>query len=677
MDKSDSIQVSFVVTSLKDNKHPFEATSYHWGLWDSGHSIRVLSSNATKPAAKPAEYLKAIVLKMIKPRILVKDNLYTLLRRFRRKDRPVLLWIDALCIDQTHSEEKNLQVSKMAEIYSKAENVYIWLGEGDGKDTDALNFTKRILDLTDLDQTITDPCYVPRWNALSNLMKRPWFSRRWVIQEFALARNAMAIFVAKFDSVREVFRASKRYDIPEDLGEVVVLGANVLVNASSNLFRRSAMGGDALVRAASLDTLMADLSSFEAIDPRDTVYALLSIAKEYSPANKAYRASVMSSQGDKASLIQADYSKSTKNVYIDFTDYCISSGSLDIICRPWVPTVKLKQYVSWVKRPGDLEADFPSWLPHLSEAANGGPEDKFNGRVNGDTFVGLPDNKFYKAPRPTRAKFWLGRASESDVKRALQGGNGAQHDENTTKKEVPKSQASRAMSQSLPAVNGAGNVRSSKISASDYIGIGKKVKPVPPPKPIYYGILSVRGLQIDTIWQVSPRVVEGIVGRECLKMGGWQLSQEVLREVPEELWRTMIADRGPIGRNVPSWYHRAYLHCLANSTTNGDLNTEVLIKEAEPSMVVEFLKRVQRAVWNGVFIRSKEKKLFELSPWRTEPGDIICILLGCSVPVILRKHEHKNRASMSYYKLIGEAYIHSMMDGEALMNKSEAEFSPL
>lgn len=38
------------------------------------------------------------------------------------------LWIDALCIDQDNINERNHQVQQMGEIFTRAEQVYIWLG---------------------------------------------------------------------------------------------------------------------------------------------------------------------------------------------------------------------------------------------------------------------------------------------------------------------------------------------------------------------------------------------------------------------------------------------------------------------------------------------------------------------------------------------------------------------
>jgi hypothetical protein len=53
------------------------------------------------------------------------------LQQLRDEKRPVMLWIDALCIDQTNLEERSEQVKMMARIYSQASQVVVWLGESD------------------------------------------------------------------------------------------------------------------------------------------------------------------------------------------------------------------------------------------------------------------------------------------------------------------------------------------------------------------------------------------------------------------------------------------------------------------------------------------------------------------------------------------------------------------
>jgi len=60
---------------------------------------------------------------------MVSPNLESALRRFRHESSPRTLWIDALCIDQNElSKEPQTQIPNMAQIYSQASQVYIWLG---------------------------------------------------------------------------------------------------------------------------------------------------------------------------------------------------------------------------------------------------------------------------------------------------------------------------------------------------------------------------------------------------------------------------------------------------------------------------------------------------------------------------------------------------------------------
>jgi hypothetical protein len=47
-------------------------------------------------------------------------------------------------------------------------------------------------------------------------------------------------------------------------------------------------------------------------------------------------------------------------------------------------------------------------------------------------------------------------------------------------------------------------------------------------------------------------------------------------------------------------------------------------------------------------------------PNETQVGDVVCVLFGCSVPVILRKTLYQS------YTFVGETYLHGFMDAEAI-----------
>jgi hypothetical protein len=58
--------------------------------------------------------------------------------------------------------------------------------------------------------------------------------------------------------------------------------------------------------------------------------------------------------------------------------------------------------------------------------------------------------------------------------------------------------------------------------------------------------------------------------------------------------------------------------------------------------------------------------LIGMAPQRANKHDIICVLFGCSVPVMLRK-----RALQEEYEFIGECYVDGFMNGEALSQVRE------
>ncbi|KAI2624971.1 heterokaryon incompatibility protein-domain-containing protein, partial [Hypoxylon sp. NC1633] len=61
-------------------------------------------------------------------RFAVTTNLYHILTALRHEHTTQTIWIDAICINQSNNKEKAHQVRLMGEIYSKAKETIIWLG---------------------------------------------------------------------------------------------------------------------------------------------------------------------------------------------------------------------------------------------------------------------------------------------------------------------------------------------------------------------------------------------------------------------------------------------------------------------------------------------------------------------------------------------------------------------
>ena len=189
---------------------------------------------------------------------------------------------------------------------------------------------------------------------------------------------------------------------------------------------------------------------------------------------------------------------------------------------------------------------------------------------------------------------------------------------------------------------------------------------------------------------------------------------------PEMFWRTLVADRGDDGLDPPSFFLRACREAAGRGLASGSLNTIELINQGRSSIISDFLRRVQSVIWNRSMMTTKCGTIGIVQK-HVRPGDLICILYGCSVPVIFRQHaksipdleleqqedeaESRLEAAMRiqrwwrfkkkgqrefesvhvdafpqprtgirkgdedrefWYEFIGECYVHGMMDGDAI-----------
>lgn len=326
----------------------------------------------------------------------VTENLEAALRHLRYTNKIRLLWIDALCINQGDIKERSLQVMRMGDIFSRAANVCIWLGEAADRSDEAMDFVEQVSHLGKLDKLIRDRSLVGTWQALAMLMRRSWFSRRWVLQEVAYSRkatvycgtkhskwldfsDAVALFGEKFNEINLLFGPSEhQFDESGNrmsLGNVRKVAAHAFVTTLNYIIRKSA-DGRVIQRLCTMETLISDVALLQVSDPRDTVYAIMTLAIDVKQPKEP-----------------VDYSKSVKQVCKDLIDHTVNSfGSLDIICRPWAPA----------------SPDLPSWIPTISRHAFASGSD--GRRINADTLVGSPTRPIYNAG----GKFLRAKALFSD-----------------------------------------------------------------------------------------------------------------------------------------------------------------------------------------------------------------------------------------------------------------------
>ncbi|KAH6674676.1 heterokaryon incompatibility protein-domain-containing protein [Halenospora varia] len=137
--------------------------------------------------------------------IKVTTNLKAALLRLKKSECKVL-WIDAVCINQEDAEEKSHQILQMGAIYRKAATTIAWIGEESSTSGLAFdlieNFWQRKRELlpksifNKKDSTTLNTLLVARLSdegkavsAFLILLRQPYWRRIWIIQELALSQT--------------------------------------------------------------------------------------------------------------------------------------------------------------------------------------------------------------------------------------------------------------------------------------------------------------------------------------------------------------------------------------------------------------------------------------------------------------------------------------------------------
>lgn len=160
----------FLETVSLDDNPQFEALSYTWG-----------DPNLTRP------------IKLEDRKWYATINLEAGLRYLRSPSEDIVIWVDALCINQLSVDERNSQVLLMKTIFSNAKRVRVWLGEPTRGSDDALLILEDLghrIPFRDIRLDGKEP-NEKHAEYLDELSKRPWWNRVWVQQEYILAKDVM------------------------------------------------------------------------------------------------------------------------------------------------------------------------------------------------------------------------------------------------------------------------------------------------------------------------------------------------------------------------------------------------------------------------------------------------------------------------------------------------------
>jgi hypothetical protein len=288
-----------------DSQIDFDALSYTWGTTKAADTVIVNDW--------PLE---------------ITQNLNLALRHLRHPEQARVMWIDALCINQQDIDERNYQVPLMGSIYAGATQITVWLGPA----ADESDLVMEVIRSSDM-QDVNPFCLSID---ILRLMSRSWWTRVWVIQEVALAQRAVIhcgmqsiphddflvgleractwCGITKLKNQSEVDDAARKLSHSEDLLEFLprALSGPVFTHIQNGMPVVEWMYyslGECWCLQSKHQSLMLNKDRsgmpfsklwrmsrhFLATDPRDKVYALLSmVSLSGQPIYPDYRKSVVS-----------------------------------------------------------------------------------------------------------------------------------------------------------------------------------------------------------------------------------------------------------------------------------------------------------------------------------------------------------------------------------------------
>ncbi|CAG9990592.1 unnamed protein product [Clonostachys byssicola] len=379
--ESDPVSLSLATVAL-DSVPDYEAISYCWG--QATDQRQVTCNGAT---------------------LSITNSLFTGLVAFRRPDQPRLLWADAICINQDDLVEKRDQVLLMPDIYSQAKRVLVWLGIADDpvygrvplnvvdsiqealqmipefnpEDASGMIATVQALyeDSKRLREQGKPNLLDHDWLPLRALVARPWFRRKWMIQEISLAKEVLvhvgndvqlpwlnigqlmfSIGILNIDraaglqidkALNPIHQGDRDGTLREPIGGEGE--AKKTVNRSTFSFTAALQCAAAIYmvqlfrHAGTLVDGIVVAQLFECTDPRDHVYSLLSLISS-------------------GPTIQPDYEATLSEVFRRFAKAMLVEGqSLKIL------SLAPNKHLFYEPDPKEVEG-LPSWVPDLRNIDN-------------------------------------------------------------------------------------------------------------------------------------------------------------------------------------------------------------------------------------------------------------------------------------------------------------------
>lgn len=638
----------------------FKPVSYTWGQEEATSCIWVEGVEGVDAAEPGSAVLRCIP---------IRPNLERLLKQFRRENDGVPLWVDALCINQEDHHEKGFQVRHMDEVY-RARQVLIWLGDRSETSDVAIDFIEdwkpfqREKKFSAGSDFINNTVMPQQWSALWDLIGRPWFSRRWIVQECVLSDHKhvyigdrhfcweyLISLVLLMESTNHDAGLRKTSNVCSDLvghcsngptreASHYVPDSPDRIESLKSLQRAYSIFHSAEAANLTLEKLVDDFCGFFSQDPRDGIYAFLSLATDTTDSEWV-----------------PDYSpeNSATHVYAQATRHIIrQTGSLDIICRS-NPQYN-DHHHSWI----------PWFGPSVITLQDGHSHTVHGYKKKSLTTFGQPLGSTRRLRRCCHAVCDGCDAPIRGVRHKCERCRDFDFCDGCVKHASTSHEADHSFRR-IPPKFGVYNT-----SAGTRINIGSEAELSG--LPLTEGrhmTLDARGWFVDTVSQVGSWiktshesdgvsfVVDWSILRDTDAVKAGRLSDGFFRAITGNR-RVEIVQGADVMEEQISCVPKAWLQAVKDVC-----QTESVLPGSD----------FQEQILTSMLVMASGPRWFAMTgksmgfvPAGTEPGDAVCILAGCTVPVVLRK---RTCESDQDWFLVGECYIEGLMEGE-FMREMEA-----
>ena len=566
----------------------------------------------------------------------VSENVVAALRALRYQGKTRTLWVEATCVDQNNLAERSSQLQLKSQIFERATAVIVWLGSGTIKTHETFRFIERHIESTsspvkaevDWDDayghTITE-------NIAEDILHRKWWQWAPAVQEVTVSAN----MVIKCGSSSVPW--NDFLDLIQWLRSRGVEASRLLSGRSldsMNTIRRTYASG----ARQDLSQLILRLSLFESPDPRDKLFSALGVRERGA--------------GQSPLL---DYAKSLLEVHLDVIDACLHDDrSLDFLSLAGLGEARTLQS-SWLPELHRLQ---PTWRPkdilakpsfsNLIASAPSHPASSFAaaaGNKSVDVHIGLSAGRHILAATgivvdlieivPTSS---LGRSTPSLLKTW----------------EIVLSYAFGTLEpfQSLT------ERWVARMSPRVLNPESKKAKYV---ECLVDGNVEHCELRRELFRKARDKLLQGVPNYNLRRT---RPHYPTPGDFQDAYYRTVLTDRTASQQRASPGYIAA---CMTDLETTeraavvlpGDVLPEVPIQMRCAAFQEDFIAAIEASLqFRTLFVT--QTGYIGLGPLTMQPTDMVCVLLGCSVPVVIRR-EAPNR-----YALVGECYMHGIMDGEAL-----------